>query len=82
MDAGGIRLRTKRRVYMRGDGGRPIPKRLTVSIDISDIRFNSNIETFAGLDVLLNNASYGNVSSVEDTSSADFPHRSRRISLV
>jgi len=53
-----------------------------VSIDISDIRFNSNIETFAGLDVLLNNASYGNVSSVEDTSSADFPHRSRRISLV
>lgn len=38
-EAGGIRLPTRRRAYMRGPDRRPITELLMVSIDLSDIRF-------------------------------------------
>jgi NAD(P)-dependent dehydrogenase (short-subunit alcohol dehydrogenase family) len=49
----------------------------TVSLDVTNEEQAKNaveaaIQTFGGLDVLVNNAGYGNVSSVEDTSLADF----------
>ena len=49
----------------------------TVSLDVTNetqakYAVDVAIETFGGLDVLVNNAGYGNVSPVEDTSLADF----------
>ncbi len=49
----------------------------TVSLDVTNevqakYAVDAAIKTFGGLDVLVNNAGYGNVSSVEDTSLADF----------
>lgn len=49
----------------------------TVSLDVTNEAqakraVGAAIETFGGLDVLVNNAGYGNVSPVEDTSLADF----------
>ena len=49
----------------------------TVSLDVTNeaqakYAVDAAIETFGGLDVLVNNAGYGNVSPVEDTSLADF----------
>src|SRR5258708_9888063 len=49
----------------------------TVPLDVTNEEQAKNaveaaIQTFGGLDVLVNNAGYGNVSSVEDTSLADF----------
>jgi NAD(P)-dependent dehydrogenase (short-subunit alcohol dehydrogenase family) len=49
----------------------------TVPLDVTNeaqakYAVDAAIETFGGLDVLVNNAGYGNVSSVEDTSLADF----------
>jgi NAD(P)-dependent dehydrogenase (short-subunit alcohol dehydrogenase family) len=39
------------------------------------------IDAFGSLDVVINNAGYGNLSSVEDTPISDFAHRSRQTSL-
>src|SRR5260370_1226044 len=49
----------------------------TVSLDVANeaqtkYAVDAAIETFGGLDVLVNNAGYGNVCPVEDTSLADF----------
>jgi NAD(P)-dependent dehydrogenase (short-subunit alcohol dehydrogenase family) len=49
----------------------------TVPLDVTNeeqakYAVDAAIKTFGGLDVLVNNAGYGNVSSVEDTSLADF----------
>jgi NAD(P)-dependent dehydrogenase (short-subunit alcohol dehydrogenase family) len=49
----------------------------TVSLDVTNeaqakYAVETAMETFGGLDVLVNNAGYGNVSSVEDTSLIDF----------
>lgn len=49
----------------------------TVSLDVTNeaqakYAVDAAIGTFGGLDVLVNNAGYGNVSPVEDTSLADF----------
>src|SRR6267142_592160 len=49
----------------------------TVPLDVTneaqaEYAVDAAIQTFGGLDVLVNNAGYGNVNSVEDTSLADF----------
>src|SRR5216684_4298545 len=49
----------------------------TVSLDVTNeaqakYAVDAAIQTFGGLDVLVNNAGYGNVCPVEDTSLADF----------
>jgi NAD(P)-dependent dehydrogenase (short-subunit alcohol dehydrogenase family) len=49
----------------------------TVPLDVTNeaqakYAVDAAIQSFGGLDVLVNNAGYGNVSSVEDTSLADF----------
>src|SRR6202163_3780409 len=49
----------------------------TVPLDVTNevqakYAVDAAIQTFGGLDVIVNNAGYGNVSSVEDTSLADF----------
>src|ERR1700681_1153128 len=49
----------------------------TVPLDVTNeaqakYAVDAAIQTFGGLDLLVNNAGYGNVSSVEDTSLADF----------
>jgi NAD(P)-dependent dehydrogenase (short-subunit alcohol dehydrogenase family) len=49
----------------------------TISLDVTDeaqakYAVDAAIETFGGLEVLVNNAGYGNVCPVEDTSLADF----------
>ena len=61
-------------VYLAGKFGESVH---TVPLDVTNEKqaryaVEAAIQTFGGLDVLVNNAGYGNVSSVEDTSLADF----------
>src|SRR6195256_2316450 len=61
-------------VYLAGKFGESVH---TVPLDVTNEKqaryaVEAAIQTFGGLDVLVNNAGYGSVSSVEDTSLADF----------
>ena len=61
-------------VYLTGKFGKSVH---TVPLDVTNEKearyaVEAAIQTFGGLDVLVNNAGYGNVLSVEDTSLADF----------
>jgi hypothetical protein len=40
VEADGLRLPTRRRAYLRDDRLRPLPERLLISIDLSDVRFH------------------------------------------
>ena len=54
-----------------GDRVRPVGLDVTNEAQAQHA-IDTAIETFGGLDVLVNNAGYGNVCPVEDTSLADF----------
>jgi NAD(P)-dependent dehydrogenase (short-subunit alcohol dehydrogenase family) len=61
-------------VHLAGKFGESVR---TIPLDVTNeaqakYAVDAAIQTFGGLDVLVNNAGYGNVSSVEDTSLADF----------
>ena len=78
LDAGDRVIATARKPeQLVGLKGRYSERVRTVALDVTNdaqakAAFEAAITSFGGLDVLVNNAGYGNVSPVEDTSLADF----------
>ena len=78
LGAGHRVVATARNREQLGDVAREFGDRVrTISLDVTSESqaahaVDEAIETFGGLDVLVNNAGYGNVSPVEDTTLADF----------